>query len=211
MRNPTIGSKEKSGWRFGIGGTSTATGQAANETNPLIQRGSSAASTSYIQSRLGNPESHYQGGEIRERRPSSSHSPAIETIMAAGGGHGANHEGNNNGNTHNNPSNYAAGTSYRMKQDDGSRSGNVSVGGNSYQNSTTSQSLHSLPLSNLIAKSGPAETMGSGEDHPPLLEIPEEVYGVRKAALQMLKPLIRTWVRLPHFGIYGRSPQIFIS
>jgi hypothetical protein len=31
-------------------------------------------------------------------------------------------------------------------------------------------------------------------DHPPLLEIPEEVYGVRKAALQVLKPLTKTWV-----------------
>ena len=31
--------------------------------------------------------------------------------------------------------------------------------------------------------------------HPPLLEIPEEVYAVRKSALQVLKPLTRSWVR----------------
>jgi hypothetical protein len=29
----------------------------------------------------------------------------------------------------------------------------------------------------------------------PLLEIPEEIYAVRKAALQVLKPLNKTWVR----------------
>ena len=29
---------------------------------------------------------------------------------------------------------------------------------------------------------------------PPLLEIPEEIYAVRKDALQVLKPLTKTWV-----------------
>ena len=38
-------------------------------------------------------------------------------------------------------------------------------------------------------------TEAEGDDHPPLLEIPEEIYGVRKAALQVLKPLTKTWVR----------------
>jgi hypothetical protein len=33
-----------------------------------------------------------------------------------------------------------------------------------------------------------------GGGHPPLLEIPEEVYAVRKAALQVLKPLTSSWV-----------------
>jgi len=32
------------------------------------------------------------------------------------------------------------------------------------------------------------------ESHPPLLEIPEEVYAVRKAALQVLKPLTSSWL-----------------
>lgn len=30
---------------------------------------------------------------------------------------------------------------------------------------------------------------------PPLLEIPEEIYAVRKAALKVMKPLTKTWVR----------------
>ena len=34
----------------------------------------------------------------------------------------------------------------------------------------------------------------SGTTQPPLLEIPEEIYAIRKAALRVLKPLTRTWV-----------------
>jgi hypothetical protein len=41
--------------------------------------------------------------------------------------------------------------------------------------------------------SGDDRSLGSGE-LPPLLEIPEEIYAVRKAALQVLKPLTKTWV-----------------
>jgi hypothetical protein len=41
------------------------------------------------------------------------------------------------------------------------------------------------------------------ESNPPLLEIPEEIYAVRKAALQVLKPLTRTWVRLVEIGEGG--------
>ena len=40
-----------------------------------------------------------------------------------------------------------------------------------------------------------ARSVGSGsQDQPPLLEIPEEIYAVRKAALKVLKPLTKTWV-----------------
>lgn len=38
------------------------------------------------------------------------------------------------------------------------------------------------------------QELSHSETHPPLLEIPEEVYAVRKSALQVLKPLTRTWV-----------------
>jgi len=40
----------------------------------------------------------------------------------------------------------------------------------------------------------PQEVSMEGSQQPPLLEIPEEVYAVRKAALKVLKPLTRTWV-----------------
>lgn len=39
-----------------------------------------------------------------------------------------------------------------------------------------------------------SESPQRGGVHPPLLEIPEEVYAVRKAALQVLKPLTSSWV-----------------
>lgn len=50
---------------------------------------------------------------------------------------------------------------------------------------------HPVPLS----KSSSYPTRTTQNDEPPLLEIPEEIYAVRKAALQVLKPLNKTWVR----------------
>ena len=38
------------------------------------------------------------------------------------------------------------------------------------------------------------EESQNGPDQPPLLEIPEQIYGVRQAALKVLKPLTKTWV-----------------
>jgi hypothetical protein len=41
----------------------------------------------------------------------------------------------------------------------------------------------------------PSESQSCGSlSQPPILEIPEEVYAVRKAALQVMKPLTKTWV-----------------
>lgn len=43
--------------------------------------------------------------------------------------------------------------------------------------------------------SSPAGSRSEGSaSQPPLLEIPEEIYAVRKAALKVLKPLTKTWV-----------------
>ena len=85
-------------------------------------------------------------------------------------------------------------SSYTQLNEDGSRTGNVSVGGNSagsYQNSTGggSRSVHSLRRSHIMSG-----TAGEGATNSPLLEIPEEIYRVRRDALQVLKPLTRTWV-----------------
>lgn len=196
MKKSSYGSKEK-GWSFGRGGeaSTTAPGTIAQETDSLLQRSSAAAAaSSFIQSRPGNnPESHFRGGQIRERRPSRSRSPTVETIMTSGNSNNAVEEYNNphHGSTNIN----TVETSYTRIQEDSSRSGIASVEENSYQNSTTSRSLHSLRRSYLIGKTG-REPTGSGFEHPPLLEIPEEIYAVRKAALQVLKPLTRTWVSL---------------
>jgi len=64
-----------------------------------------------------------------------------------------------------------------------------SVDGQSVNSSQSggSRSIHQLRRHYVVRGSG------SGE-HPPLLEIPEEIYSVRKSALSVLKPLTRTWV-----------------
>ena len=47
------------------------------------------------------------------------------------------------------------------------------------------------------------------EETPPLLEIPEEIYAVRKAALQVLKPLNKTWVCYYYIAERTTSPNTF--
>jgi len=101
-------------------------------------------------------------------------------------------------------------SSYTQIQEGGSLGGN-SAG--SYQNSTagggeggsnapstnsnSNRSLHSLRRSHLLSgREAGVSSGGEGSGNSsPLLEIPEEVYRVRRAALQVLKPLTRTWVR----------------
>jgi hypothetical protein len=98
-------------------------------------------------------------------------------------------------------------SSYTRIQDDASSSarstgGNLSLGeqsGSSYQ-SGGNRSLHSLQRRAYLVEKAARDATGVGgiggvSDHPPLLEIPEEIYQVRKAALRVLKPLTRTWVR----------------
>ena len=121
---------------------------------------------------------------------------------------------NSNSNNHT-PSNNEPTTSYTKLNEDGSRLAvNAS---NSYNNSTVggSRSVHSLRRSHIL--SGREET---GTEDPgnaaQLLEIPEEIYRVRRSALQVLKPLIRTWVSiyfwpsLPPYA-FRWSASIFID
>ena len=57
---------------------------------------------------------------------------------------------------------------------------------------------------NLVRESHSQEDdLSQSEANPPLLEIPEEIYAVRKAALQVLKPLTRTWVRSVEVTLVG--------
>ena len=200
----------KSGWKFGgestttsRGGGATAGGSSSGEADPLIHRESTTtAASSYIQS----SHSNNNRGNLRERRKSP-----LPSNMSTPGSSDA---------THFHATTNAASepiSSYTRIQDESqpqrSRSGNMSLGDNSggggtttsqqsYQHSTggasaANRSLHSLRRSYLVEKAARDATgvAAGSADSPPLLEIPEEIYAVRKAALQVLKPLTRTWVR----------------
>jgi len=194
----------KSGWNIG-GETTTATtagggsvaAAAAQETDPLIRREAAASSSSsYIQSSRLNNNQHLRERRSTSRSPITTMNPTTTTTSSSSSSAAKNTNNNNNEPT----------SSYTRIQDDGSshRSGNMSLEDNSgesssYQNSTGSvanRSLHSLRRSYLVEKAAREAAIGGGGsmDHPPLLEIPEEIYGVRKAALQVLKPLTRTWL-----------------
>lgn len=214
MRNSSFGSKEKSGWKIG-GETTTVSVRAGNggaqETDPLIRRGSTTASSTNHQSSNRRPSSSTDNSNLRERRPSRS-SPITVSLLNQRFGGPSGEEQNKNKNYQpttmdatsaasanaNSSNNDEPTSSYTQLNEDASRTGNASVGGNSagsYQNSTGggSRSVHSLRRSHLL--SGRDETAGEGTGNAsPLLEIPEEIYRVRRAALQVLKPLTRTWV-----------------
>jgi hypothetical protein len=68
--------------------------------------------------------------------------------------------------------------------------GNEGVGNNPSANGSVNTSE-----SKRVRMPPDTRSVGSADsEQPPLLEIPEEVYAVRKAALQVLKPLNKTWV-----------------
>jgi len=195
MRNSSFTSKEKSGWKFG--GEKTATVRAgtggAQETDPLIRRGSDSSNlrerrssrspltVSLVNQRFGGPSGENQNYKSTTMNTSSAANPA-STIS------------NSNSNNHT-PSNNEPTTSYTKLNEDGSRLAvNAS---NSYNNSTVggSRSVHSLRRSHIL--SGREETGTEDQGNAAqLLEIPEEIYRVRRSALQVLKPLIRTWVSI---------------
>lgn len=194
MRNSSFGSKEKSGWKIG-GETTTvrASNGGAQETDPLIRRGSTTASSTNHQS------SSKDNSNLRERRPSRS-SPLTTSLFNQRFGGPSGEEENyksktmdgtsagNSASANSNDNGDEPISSYTQLNDDG---GNMSVGGNSqvsYQSG--SRSVHSLRRPHQSPETA-AEGSGNGG---PLLEIPEEIYRVRRAALQVLKPLTRTWV-----------------
>lgn len=82
---------------------------------------------------------------------------------------------------------------YNILQDEAAPLGNSSFGGGGGDGSLSVGSSHSAGSRSVHQLRRHYVARGSGE-HPPLLEIPEEVYNIRKSALTVLKPLTRTWV-----------------
>lgn len=193
MRQPSPHSRDNTARN---GRDSTAT--AASETDPLLQ-----ASASSFTRRRNHTESH--GGYIRARR--SSRSPTVPLNQHFGSLNNQQQEQMNTTREADQPENDIQ-HGYNIIQDD-SRSGNVSMGDSSrfstgsIQNSTGSRSNTSIRRQYLADKRERETTSG---DHPPLLEIPEEIYGVRTAALQVLKPLTKTWVSR-YIGYFKADPE----
>lgn len=99
--------------------------------------------------------------------------------------------------------------SYQIVTDPSNRSNDTTTGGSSQgsQHYTPgSRSVHSVKR-----QQSPTESGSSDIDHPPLLEVPEHIYAVRKGALSVLKPLTKTWVRPMMFDYYFLRMMIAVS
>ena len=213
MRNSSFGSKDKSGWKVGgaqetdplIRSTNSRRSSNNNPDSNLRERRSSSRSpiaVSLFNQRFGGPG----GVESNITIPNMNPNP----VAAATNSSAASAPFISNTTTSTNPNNDEPTSSYNQIQEGGSLGGN-SAG--SYQNSTagggeggsnapstnsnSNRSLHSLRRSHLLSgREAGVSSGGEGSGNSsPLLEIPEEVYRVRRAALQVLKPLTRTWVR----------------
>jgi hypothetical protein len=211
MRNSSFGSKDKSGWKVSGGAQETdplirsTNSRRSSNNNPdsnLRERRSSSRSpiaVSLFNQRFGGPG----GVESNTTIPNMNPNPVAAATNSSAASAPVISNTTTSTNSNNEPT-----SSYTQIQEVGSLGGN-SAG--SYQNSTagggeggshapssnSNRSLHSLRRSHLL--SGREAGVSSGREgsgnSSPLLEIPEEVYRVRRAALQVLKPLTRTWVR----------------
>ena len=180
MRKATSVGRDTKAWNKGGAESSTA-----KESDPLLPQSSSAASYSRT---VGS-------SNIRSRHTSGSRSPTVAQHFGL-----APESDMNTAYATDSQDQQEIHQSYNALQDDESPSGNYSLGEGSNSASSShsmgSRSVHQLRR-NYVAR-------GSGE-HPPLLEIPEEIYGVRKSALSVMKPLTRTWVSCIVNGLYCKK------
>jgi len=137
---------------------------ASAATNESVPLLSQSSATSYSRTSATN---------IRSRRASGSRSP---------------HQIDMNKTHEDNSVDKEIQQSYNILQDNPSGSASLGDGSLSVNSSHSggSRSFHQTRR-HYVAR-------GSGSGEHPLLEIPEEVYSIRKSALQVLKPLTRTWV-----------------
>jgi hypothetical protein len=149
-----------------------------------------ASATSYSDSRRID-RTDQQGGSIRSRR----RSPTVSVNQHFGS---TEYQQEGQMNTALAPGSDAQQQPYEFMKDEPSRSENVSLSSTSRRSQAMAPNASSIGSTPSMRRQ--AEEQRQGDDahngeHPPLLEIPEEIYGVRKAALQVLKPLTKTWVR----------------
>jgi hypothetical protein len=182
MRQPSSRPSDSKAWNKGDSKATTT----ANEADPLLQ----ASAPSYQDSRQIN-RTDGKDSSIRSRR----RSPAVSSSQHFGS---TEYQQHGQMNTALAARSDAQQQPYEYMKDEPIHSGNASL-------SSTSRSQGPAPQSSSTGRPTPSRRLQYQErrqgddlnspDHPPLLEIPEEIYGVRKSALQVLKPLTKTWVR----------------
>jgi hypothetical protein len=154
-------------------------------------------------------------GSVRSRH--SSRSPALRDSLMDPGVHGDRYEINAASGTYNSTDAYELhnDTVSPISQAQHTRLGRESSFNTRNTPSTTSDERNPFQLrrTNLPYRPPPSDHSSQQplNDEPPLLEIPEEIYAVRKAALQVMKPLIGSWVSplKPLFCITQNHPLIF--
>jgi hypothetical protein len=158
----------------------------ARETDPLL-----------VGSDRRTSETHH--GSVRSRH--SSRSPASRDYLMDPGMHDDRYEINAASGTYNSTDAYELhnDTVPRVSQAQHTGLGRQSSFSTRNTRSTTSDERNPFQLRRKKLPYRPPASDNSSQqpldDEPPLLEIPEEIYAVRKAALQVMKPLIGSWVR----------------
>ena len=190
MRKPLSTGRETKSWNQRGGNSNASSSALASEIDPLLSK-SSASSSSSLYSRTAT------SSNIRSRHTSGSRSPIAAATIETNEMNTAAYEADSQQHEKEIKQSYnllldeaatTAATSGIPSLDggDGTNHSIGSTGSQSGTTSTTSRSVHHQVRRHYV-------TQGSGE-HPPLLEIPEEIYIVRKSALSVLKPLTKTWV-----------------
>jgi hypothetical protein len=174
-------------------------GRVPRETDPLVP----------TVLRSSQQQQQQQAGAIRARRSSRSPVPAANTTMAGLLSKGS-HEGLKFGDDHDGYESIDEAQLQPRQQplqqqelppEDQQQhpSSYLYHPPNSSSTTSSSSSRPELPLQqqqqhSMMIRPAPTAESESGRSQPPLLEIPEEIYAVRTASLQVLKPLTKTWV-----------------
>jgi hypothetical protein len=180
----------------------------AKETDPLLAGAD------------GRPRESHHRGSVRSRH--CSRSPALRDSQMDPGMHDDRYTVNNASETYNSTDAYVL---HNDTESAGNQAQHTGLEESSFNTrstttpSTTSDERRAFHLRRTKPSYRPPNSDHSSqqplndEGEPPLLEIPEEVYAVRKAALQVMKPLIGSWVSplKPFFYLTPTTSMIFWS
>ena len=184
MRQPSSNSRDSS---------ASKARTVANESDPLLSTSNQQQSGGSIRSRRNKSPTvsinQHFGSVDYTPRSQQQRQGQMNTALAS---------------SDNDASSHHHQTSYEYMKDGQSSLPHHSVGGNASQSSGShggSSSAQTYPGLGYVPRIRQQYQDHQSDDAShstaggPLLEIPEEIYAVRKAALTVLKPLTKTWVR----------------